>query len=285
MLLTTAIKNKKKHMETLLVWCITLLLILPLFTSCTISSDNLLRIDVLDIGKADCIIIRNEKNTIMIDTGEEENLPKIESFLKSKNIKKINCLILSHYDKDHIGGAEKILTTYDVETVLESSFTSEREEYTRYHNVALDKGITISKLHNDTSMAIGNININISTPKKSSYEKKEDNNASLVVSLKFGERTFLFCGDAMNDRMNEILLENLGQFDLVKLPHHGSFLKNYDDILHSFACKDVIITDSEKNPADEKLISLLNEKNIRCYESRYGTVSVTCDGKKISIEQ
>lgn len=284
MVLTTTIKIKKCT-KLILVWCITLLLILPLITSCSISSDNLLRIDVLDIGKADCIIIRNANNTVMIDTGEVENLTKIESFLKSKNIKKINCLILSHYDKDHIGGAEKILTAYDVETVLESSFTSEREEYASYHNAASEKGIPVSKLQNDTAMTIGDMHINISTPKKTSYEKKEDNNASLAVSLKFGECSFLFCGDAMNDRMDEILLENLGQFDVVKLPHHGSFLKDYDEILNSFACKDVIITDSEKNPADEKLISLLNEKNIKCYESRYGTVSVKCDSENITIEQ
>ncbi len=271
----------KRFLSTLFVL---LLSVFSLF-SCSDSPDNGLKIDVIDVGKADCIVIRSSGKTVMIDTGEEENLPEIEAYLKANKISDICYLILSHYDKDHIGGAEKIISTYNVETVLESSFVSDRSEYYAYHNAAKEKGIPVTKLEKNTDLSIGDMHLAINTPKRTAYSKTEDNNASLVVSLKYKENAILFCGDAMDDRMDEILMEDPGKFDLVKLPHHGSFLKRYDEILKKFACANVIITDSNKNPADEKLLKLLSEKNIGCYETRYGTVSVVCDGENIAINQ
>ncbi|MBR5746568.1 MAG: MBL fold metallo-hydrolase, partial [Clostridia bacterium] len=73
-------------------------------TACANSSDHL-TFDVLDIGKADCIVMRHKGQVLLIDTGEEENLPEIESHLSSRGISKIDYLILSHFDKDHVGGA------------------------------------------------------------------------------------------------------------------------------------------------------------------------------------
>jgi len=272
-------------MKRFIAIVLTMILILSSLSSCASESSTDLKIDVIDVGKADCIIIRSRKETVMIDTGEEENLPEIEAFLKAKNIKNINCLILSHFDKDHIGGAEKIISSYNVKSVLESSFVSDSEDYSKYHIAANEKNVSISKLEADTEFSIGDMLFSISIPKKSAYEKKEDNNASLVVSLKFGDCSFLFCGDAMEERMDEILQEELGKFNLVKLPHHGSYIKRYDEILSSFDCKDVIVTDSDKNPADEGLLSLLTARGIHCHETRYGTISVICDGKNVTINQ
>lgn len=261
------------------------MLLLPYLISCSDTTENGLRIDVLEVGKADCIVIRSNGKTIMIDTGEEENLPEIEAYLKANRISVINYLILSHYDKDHIGGAKKIISSYKVEVLMESSFVSDRIEYQAYHDAAKEKSTAVTKLENNTDLSIGDIFFSIYTPKETSYDKKEDNNASLIVSLKYKNHSFLFCGDALDDRMDEILGEDLGQFNLVKLPHHGSFLNRYDEILTTFACTDVIITDSDKNPADEKLLDLLTKKKIGCYETRYGTVSVVSDGNNISINQ
>ena len=110
----------------MLLW-MSLLLLLPMLCSC--SSASKVTVDILDIGKADCILIDTGKHTIMIDTGEEENISDIISFLEAKNISDIDVLILSHFDKDHIGGAAKLIEKYGIETVLETGFSSNRDEY------------------------------------------------------------------------------------------------------------------------------------------------------------
>ena len=75
-------------------------------------------IDVLKIGKADCIIINTGNKIVMIDTGEEENIDQIRDFMDEHNYNKVDTLILTHYDKDHIGGAKYIIEEYGVDTVI-----------------------------------------------------------------------------------------------------------------------------------------------------------------------
>ena len=76
-------------MKRFIAIVLTIILILSSLSSCASESSTDLKIDVIDVGKADCIIIRSRKETVMIDTGEEENLPEIEAFLKAKNINNI----------------------------------------------------------------------------------------------------------------------------------------------------------------------------------------------------
>lgn len=271
---------KRKIVSFLLLFSV----IVSLF-SCAKQAEVPFSIDILSVGKADCIVIRTTSNTVMIDTGEAEKFPEIKAYLEANGIRTIDLLILSHFDKDHIGGAEQILQTCEVKKVLESSFSSDRSEYLAYHKIAEEQKVTVEKLTENASVQFGKIALTVMTPKEKEYSRKEDNNASLVVSLQYGEKSFLFCGDALEERMKEILSEELGEFDLIKLPHHGSYLKNYDEILAAFPCKYAVITDSSKNPADEKLLKLLSDEKIEAYETRYGTIRITYDEKDLLIQQ
>ena len=60
----------------------------------------------------------------MIDTGEEENLDDIHFYMNKKGYTAIDTLILTHYDKDHIGGASGIISTYGVNEVIETKITA-----------------------------------------------------------------------------------------------------------------------------------------------------------------
>ena len=81
--------------------------------------------------------------------------------------------------------------------------------------------------------------------------------------------------------MSEILDENLPAYDVIKLPHHGSYLKNYEEILNAISFSHAVITDSEKNPADQELIRLLEEKDLPVHRTSYGVASFTSDGKQM----
>ena len=70
--------------------------------SCSVNQNNILAIDVLNVGKADCSVLFYQDSVIVIDTGEEDNAHEIVSFLQSKNVDKIDYLIHSHFDKDHL---------------------------------------------------------------------------------------------------------------------------------------------------------------------------------------
>lgn len=242
-------------------------------------------IDILKIGKADCIVIDTGEGLVMIDAGEDSNVSSIRDFMSDKGYDKIDTLILTHPDKDHIGGASEIISAYDVTTVIEGAYAPLTEEYTRYHATMDEREITPIILNGAHSFEAGGCLFEIDAPRKQKYAEKQSNNSSLVVSLTCGTRRFLFCGDAMEIRIAELTEAELGEYDFIKLPYHGNYIENYRELLDMVKPKYGVITCSKKNPADERTIALLNEYPVQVYQTKDGDVSVICNDNKISITQ
>jgi beta-lactamase superfamily II metal-dependent hydrolase len=122
----------------------------PKFTPC--------EIDILKVGKADCIVINTGTQIVMIDTAEEENFSTVKSYMEKRGYSRIDTLILTHYDKDHIGGAAQILSSYDVKNVVENRFAVNSIYYNAYHSIIENKGINLINLH---SYEYNNKNVNL----------------------------------------------------------------------------------------------------------------------------
>ena len=270
-------------MKRMVVFFIMIALLLLTFCSCSATSK--VTVDILDIGKADSILIDTGTKTVMIDTGEEDDVSDIVEYLDAKGIDKIDILILSHFDKDHIGGAAELISKYGITTVLESGFSSNCDEYEAYHAVLNEQGLSATVLTQDYSFTFDNCAFTVYVPKGSSYDTKEDNNASLIVQMEYGEKRFLFCGDAMELRLAEFLEDPPGSFDFVKLPYHGNYLENYSEFLKEVSPQYGVITCSKKNPASEDALSILEQYGVTVYETEDGNVHVTCDGKTVSVSQ
>lgn len=243
------------------------------------------KIDILKIGKADCIVINTGNHLIMIDTGEEENLSSVYSYMEENRYTKIDMLILTHYDKDHIGGAYGIISNYEVGRIIESRSSEISKQYAQYHLLAEEKAISLTKLTENYKFKYDRVEFEINIPAKKNYSEKSSNNSSLVVSMKCDERSFLFCGDAMEQRVSELISSKIGKHDLVKLPYHGNYIDNYSEFLDGIKPSYAVATDSGKNPISPDTVSVLEEKGIELYETRYGTVKITTDGKSINITQ
>lgn len=244
-----------------------------------------IKVDILETGKSDCIVINTGDMIIMIDTAEEKNLSTIYSYMEENGYEKIDMLILTHYDKDHIGGATGVISTYDIGTVIESSFVADTKHYNNYHNALSEKGLAPIKLMENYYFSSGGCDFEIDIPKKPKYHLDQDNNASLIVSMSYGEKRFLFCADALEIRIAEYIDDFPGVYDFVKLPHHGSCLINYRLFLDEVRPTYAVITDSEKKPASDETLALMDMYEIEAFETRYGEINVTCDGEEIVITQ
>lgn len=242
-------------------------------------------VDVLKVGKADCIVINTGTKIVMIDTGEKENLDDIRSFMRERDYKRVDTLILTHYDKDHIGCAKEIIEEYGVGTVLESSASSDSELFHEYHYALKQQGKSATRLSEDYSFRSDSCDFVINVPRQKKYETKKDNNSSLVVKMECGETEFLFCGDAEELRLAEIIDTCAGEYDFVKIPYHGNYIENYPAFLEKIKVKSCAVTCSKKNPADPRVIEILEKNGAEIYETRNGTVHVETDGKAIQINQ
>lgn len=129
------------------------------------NEDYNLKIYFFNAGKADCILISNNDKYIMIDTGEESLTNEILSYFKNNNIKKLDYLIITHFDKDHVGSASSIIDNIEIDNVLQSNCPKDSEYYTNYITCLANKNITAQTISGDKSFILGDLNFVVNRTK------------------------------------------------------------------------------------------------------------------------
>lgn len=87
---------------------------------------------ILSTGKSDCILVEIGNKVIMIDTGEDKNGKQIVDRLKEKGINTLDYLILTHLDKDHIGGVDSVLSSIKVKNIIQANYKKDSKQYDEY---------------------------------------------------------------------------------------------------------------------------------------------------------
>lgn len=243
---------------------------------------------VFKIGKADAILLMSEGKTLLVDTGEDEDGEEVLEYLSDKNINKIDVMLLSHFDKDHVGGADKIIEGIEVGTVYQPDYPKDSGQYKEYTQSVKERGINTVAPTDELSFTLGGMEIFIYPSLKDYYE--EENDYSLAATVVHGNNRFFFTGDAESQRMEELIeneegLEGGLAHDFLKVPHHG----RQDEMLKDFISRVVpsvaVITCSAKNPPDEEVLEFLEESGISVYLTMNGNIYVKSNGEKITISQ
>ena len=246
-------------------------------------SNSQVDITVMNIGKADCILIKLQDKAIMIDTGLDKYGMSIVDRLKESNIDTLEYLILTHMDKDHIGGADKVIDNIKINNLIQADYIKESKQYSEYEESLKKNNINPVRLHTEISTEINGVQINIYPAEKDYY--KQSNDYSIIVELKYGNYNFLFAGDAEDERLKEFLTNNNTQYTFVKIPHHGrndsmseAFIKSTSPVYAAITCLD------EEVP-DEELLNILKKNNVKTYLTSDGEIEIKTDGKSISFSR
>jgi beta-lactamase superfamily II metal-dependent hydrolase len=229
------------------------------------------------------MLIETTDGAVMIDTGYDENGEDIVSWLAEKGIDSLEYLILTHPDKDHIGGADIIINNMNVSHIIDTDCVVDTKDYVQYKQAAQDKGIDIETLTTTKEIVLGDAQFTLYPPISKQF--KGQNDYSIVTKLVYGETDFLFAGDAQEDRIDEIMsqIPNLAS-TVLKVPHHGTLMNNSEEFFEAVAPRYSIIT-SDKKDVYQEVVSLLQNLNSEVFSTKDGNIIVTTDGKKISISQ
>lgn len=239
---------------------------------------------VLKVGKADAIILKTENHCVIIDCGEKDDGEKIADYLAKNEISEVDYIIITHFDKDHVGGFSEAIQNAEVGSVVCPNYDGHNNEYKKFIKI-LDEGkFIVTRPEEDISFVTDDVLFEVSVPKRGTYAEK-DNDRSLVVSVTHGENKFLFAGDAEKERIDEILSEIDCEYDFLKVPHHGRYGENTDKLISEVEPKYSVICDSKKNPADEETLRVLEAAGSQIYRTANGDITVVSDGKEIKISQ
>ncbi len=264
---------------------IIILSILIFSSSCTQKKDfSTFKIVLLDVGKADAIILKTENHTILIDTGYDESSSVILEYFHKEGINTIDYLIITHFDKDHIGASDKILRGMTVKNVIEPDYEEDNSQYEGYIKALSKVGITPIVAHEKLSFELDLVSFDIYPSEKTDYDNV--NNYSLVTSVHHGKKSFLFAGDIVAKRITELFDNNLNlKYNFLKVPHHGDYNKKSTAFFEAVSPKYAVITCSKEDPASDETITALEKTGAKIYYTSNGNIECLSDGYSLQINQ
>ena len=260
-------------------------------------AEHLLSLRVLNTGKSDCILITMDDVVILMDTADTDDYTEIAQTLRSLQIARIDYLILTHFDNDHIGCAAKVIDNFEVAQVYMPNYVRDSSLYRSLLKSLEDHAdrTTVQRLNEDTEIALpaGNLWINVSRvyPELSHDqpipEDSMDNDLSLICGLSLGDFSALFMGDAEKKRCEDFLAQTQyqGQYDFVKLPHHGNYTKALREVLTGKGIKYGVICVDSFDLVDDSTVKMMRDFNARTYYSYNGTMRLRTDGVTVECTQ
>lgn len=242
-----------------------------------------LQVYFFSAGKADAILLTTENSTVLIDAGEKGFGQEILSYLEEQGISRIDCMIITHFDQDHVGGAAKVINNISVGTVLQSNCPKDSEEYEKYCKALQNASIDPVTVQDTMTFELGGVTYVVDPPRKSDYDEDDSNNSSLIVSVYNGETSLLFAGDAQTERLEEFLDTSPETYGFLKVPHHGGEDELMDELVAAVSPVYAVITSSDEEPEDDSTVAVLESAGVETYLTRKGAVILRSDGSKISV--
>ena len=247
-----------------------------------IAQENI--VTMLDVGQGDSILIENLNKTILIDTGGNDYSQIVESktipYLKSKGIKKINNLILTHGDFDHMGEAINLVNNFKVDKVIFNCGP--------YNDLEKELIKVLDKKKIKHYSCINELNIDknkLYFLQTKEYDNENDN--SNIIYTELDGYKFMFMGDASITTEKEILSKyNLSDIDVLKVGHHGSKTSSRKEFINEISPNYSVISVGKNNryghPNKEVLDNLKDTKIYRTDED--GSTMFKIKNNKLRIE-
>ncbi len=170
-----------------------------------------------DVGQGDAFVVRSSGKYALVDTGPNPGV--LEDCFRTLRIERVDLLVLTHYDLDHVGGASAVVGRVDVALVGPPEGALDR----RIADELAHGGASVRLVASGEEGMLGGLRWRVMWPRGDSILMQTGNDGSVTVAF-YGEGiTALFLGDLGRDSQNAMMAHNqLGEFDVVKVAHHGS---------------------------------------------------------------
>ena len=219
---------------------------------------------------------------MLVDAGTESDGDYITEFLKAQNIEKIDYLIGTHIDSDHIGGIVRVIESFDVQNFYLPQMIQNNKYYEKAREaVAKKEKLEMEEKEQGYIFDLGDAKVEILSNKDRTT--KSINETSIVLEITYEDTKYIFMGDATEKIEKLIKLEEV---DVLKVGHHGSKYSTsqyfVDIILPKYSM--ISVGKNSYGHPDETVIERL-EKTGQVYRTDVdGTIWIKSDGYEIKIE-
>ena len=253
----------------------------------TENTDQLLKVHFIDVGQGDATLITCGEHAMLIDAGNNTMGTAIQLYLKKQGIERLDYLIGTHPDADHIGGLDVIITKFDCDMVMMPEVTRDNATYRDVVMAMEYRGYQNTPPVVGTKYQLGEAVFTIVAPVKDYGE--EYNNYSIGILLEYGKNSFLFVGDAEEAAENDMLSTGIDlKADVLKVGHHGSSDSTKEAFLDAVDPSYAVIScgaENEYGHPHKRTLNSLRKRAVEIYRTdERGNVVAVSDGEKVMFE-
>lgn len=251
-----------------------------------------LEVHYIDVGKGDCIFIKCGSETMLIDAGEIGKSMVVTDYLRSQDVNRLDYVIGTHYDTDHIGGLEHVIQRLRCGKLIMPDQQRDTKTYAALMQIIDHEGYEITYPTPGETFTLGSATCTILAPLGTDY--KEKNDYSIVLRIDHGSNSFLFTGDAEKTSEKELIKEYCGddteasesllKADVLKIGHHGGKNSTSKSFLTAVDPEYAVISCGlgDKDYPDEKILKRLFEYGVQLYRTdAQGTIVCYSNGVKL----
>lgn len=291
--------KKRKKILTFIIILVIFSVIVNRYTSISYNtitvtqynSEDELQIHIIDVGQAESILIVQDGFTMLVDSGDNFTGDDVVKYIKNLGIDKIDIFLITHFHRDHAGGAHKIISSLDVKKIVCHKFSdlSTMQERFWYIDMSISRSIreTFGSMSIFMESACENNklkNFDVGDAKVYTLSQNNDavnvNNKSIVFKLVYGDFSMLFMADAESEVEKELLEEDADlSADVLKIGHHGSKTSTTDEFLDMVNPKYAVVSCGNGNDYNHPygaVTKRFEDKNIPLYRTdELGDIVIT----------
>jgi len=242
-----------------------------------------LRITFLDVGQGDGTLVQVPEGAMLVDEGPPE--ANVSGQLRRLGVRSLSIIVLTHPQRDHIGGASAVLARTRVALVLDPRLAATEPDEQAALDEARKHDVPIATARPGVVYRLGRLRVRVLWPDGPGLPSEDPNNHAIVLLISYGETDALLAADAESD---VLLPLRLPPVEILKVSHHGSadpLLPSLLDVLRPrVAVISVGAGNSYGHPTPETLATLAQAPGLAVYRTdRDGAVTVESDGRRITV--
>ena len=250
-----------------------------------------LTVAFLDVGQGDAIYIETPDGVqLLIDGGPDGTVLRELPLVMPWWDRRIDMILATHPDKDHIGGLVDVLTRYEVGKIIRTENESDTAVASAFSFMSAEEVGAITHLARagDVIQLGASTTLTVYSP-ASDPTTWESNNASIVTKLTYGEIDFMLTGDA-SVGTEEWMIDEYGGLlssEVLKLGHHGSRTSTADSFLDTVQPTYAIVSagaDNRYGHPHEEVVAKVQARNIQLLDTLGGAVVFRSDGGRVWLE-
>ncbi len=248
-------------------------------------NDGIMEVDFIDLGQSDATLIMCGDYTILIDAGENNKGTELQAYLEYMGVDKIDLFVVTHFHSDHCGGADVIITKFDIGELLVSDLVPDTAVARDVFSAAQYKNLKYRTPSAGESFMVGDMQVDIVAPAYDTYT--DPNNSSIGLIVTYGDTSFFFGGDAEEEAEMAMLSTGLDlSADVYQVNHHGSRTSSCTEFLNAVNPTYAVISCGEGNSYGHPHAGPLNSlrmMGVKVFRTdEQGTIAAYSDGTNIT---